>query len=101
MAIVNARCGLSHNVESPRVPSSHSSGMPFGWGYKHVRNVGPSIGKRHPDEREAFLGHAVRGTSRFYEGGVDETYLVELVNLIGAEYFHGETVKTKGKKRAR
>ena len=64
-----------------------------GYDYKHLRNVGPSIGKRHkrhPDEREGFLGHAVRGTSRFYEGDVDETYLVELVNLIGVEYFGGK-----------
>lgn len=64
-----------------------------GYDYQHLRNVGPSIGKRkkrHPDEREAFLAHAVRGTSRYYEGDVDATYLVEFVDLIGNEYFGGE-----------
>ncbi len=51
--------------------------------------------KRHPDEREAFLGHAVGGgTSRFYEGDVADDYLVPLVNLIGHDYFTGEEVLT-------
>ncbi|MFH0981615.1 MAG: tyrosine-type recombinase/integrase [Planctomycetota bacterium] len=65
------------------------------WSFKHLRNVGPTLGKRarrSSDEREAFLGHVVHGTSRFYEGDVDETYLIPLVNLIGAEYFDGEQV---------
>ena len=39
-----------------------------------------------------FLGHVVDGTSRFYEGDVDEAFLVSLVNLIGEQYFDGEHV---------
>ena len=65
------------------------------WSFKHLRIVGPTLAKRaklSPDEREAFLGHVVKGTSRFYEGDVGEEYLVSLVNVIGAEYFAGEIV---------
>lgn len=29
---------------------------------------------------------------RFYEGDVGDDYLVDLVNLIGAEYFDGERI---------
>jgi hypothetical protein len=47
----------------------------------------------YDDERDAFLGHVVRGTSRLYEGDVDETYLVPLVNLIGQHYLDGEQVQ--------
>ncbi len=69
-----------------------------GWSMKHLRNVGPTLGKRGKrptDERDAFLGHAVggTGTSRWYEGDVDEHYLTELVNLIGSAYFDGEQVE--------
>lgn len=74
-------------------PGSQTQRLPT---FKHLRNIAPSIGKRHrrhPDEREAFLGHAVKGTGRFYEGDVDQTCLVDLVNLIGGDYFDGETVK--------
>ena len=69
---------------------SKAAGVDGGWSFKHLRNVGPTLArraKRHPDEREAFLGHAVRGTSRFYEGDVDQTFLAELVELIGEQYF--------------
>ncbi|MHC4094258.1 MAG: hypothetical protein ACYSVY_28965 [Planctomycetota bacterium] len=71
------------------------AGVDRRWSYKHGRNVGPSIAKRAKlprDEREAFLGHVVDGTSKFYEADVDETFLVDLVNLIGEQYFGGERV---------
>lgn len=67
------------------------------WSFKHLRNVGPTLGKKaklSKDERDAFLGHVVNGTSAFYEGDVDETYLVDLVNLIGKHYFDGERVES-------
>ncbi len=67
-----------------------------GWTPKHLRNIGASLGKKHKrpeEERQAFLGHVVgTGTSRFYEDDVDETYPLDLVNLIGSEYFDGEQV---------
>ena len=65
------------------------------WRLKHLRNVGPTLGKtrgRPTDERTTFLAHSEGGTNRFYEGDVDDDYLVELVNLIGEEYFDGEHV---------
>ena len=61
--------------------------------FKHLRNVGPTLAKRaklSPDERNAFLGHTVNGTSRFYEGDVDESYLLPLVELIGTQYLDGQ-----------
>ena len=64
--------------------------------FKHIRNVAPTLGKRNKlskDERDAILGHVVAGTSKFYEDSVDATYLVDLVNLVGAEYFGGEQAK--------
>ena len=77
------------------------------WRLKHLRNVGPSLGKyhkRHADERTTFLAHSEGGSNQFYEGTVGEDYLVELVNLIGEEYFDGEEVyvhsKTSGEKVA-
>lgn len=71
------------------------AGVDRRWSFKHLRNVGPSIAKRAKlprDEREAFLGHVVDGTSKFYEADVDETFLVNRVNLIGEQYFGGEHV---------
>lgn len=65
------------------------------WSFKHMRNVGATLGKRgrrSRDERDAFLGHVVDGASKFYEGDVDETYLIPLVDLIGEQYFGGEKV---------
>ncbi|MGD2111621.1 MAG: hypothetical protein PVI86_19770, partial [Phycisphaerae bacterium] len=65
------------------------------WRLKHLRNVGPTLGKyhkRHADERTTFLAHSEGGSNQFYEGNVGEDYLVELVNLIGEEYFDGEQV---------
>ena len=52
------------------------------------QGVGPTLRKRDErpqDDRGAFLGHAVggTGTSRWYEGDVDEHYLTKLVSLIG------------------
>ena len=61
--------------------------------FKHLRNVGPSLGKRAKlsrDERDAFLGHVVDRSSSDYEADVDETYLIDLVNIIGEHYFGGE-----------
>ncbi len=72
------------------------SGVDGSWSFKHLRNVGPTLARRarlSNDEREAFLGHVVGGTSRFYEGDVDETYLIPLVDLIGEQYFDGEKVE--------
>lgn len=66
-----------------------------GFTFKHIRNVGPTVGrnnKRPIDEREAILGHVIEGNSKFYTGEFDESFLVELVNLIGRDYFGGETV---------
>ena len=63
---------------------------------KRLRNVSSSIGrihKRPEDERQAFLGHVANGSNKWYEDpdlGAD--YLLPLVDLIGAEYFDGETV---------
>ena len=67
------------------------------WTFKHIRNVGSSLAKRAKppvDERQAFLGHAINGTSKFYEGNVDQTYLITLVNLIGAEYLEGNSIRS-------
>ena len=63
--------------------------------FKSLRNIAPSLGKaakRSKDERDAILGHAVEGTSKFYEDEVGVEYLCELVNLVGKEYFDGEAV---------
>ena len=50
------------------------------------------------------MAHSEGGSNQFYEGTVGEDYLVELVNLIGVEYFDGEEVyvhsKTSGEKVA-
>lgn len=67
-----------------------------GWTMKHLRNVGPSLGrvhKRPDDERQVFLGHIANGTNVFYEDpDLGPEYLLDLVDLVGADYF-GETVK--------
>lgn len=63
------------------------------WTFKHLRNVGPTLAKRAAmprDFRDALLGHTVNGSSRFYEGDVDERYLLPLVKMIGDEYFDVE-----------
>jgi len=65
------------------------------WSIKHLRNAGPTVAKRSGlsrDTRDAFLGHVVNGTSKFYEGDLDETYLIPLVNEIGRIYCDGERV---------
>jgi integrase len=72
-----------------------AAGVKNGQSLKHMRNVGPSLGKRAKltrDERDAFLGHVVtRSTSDHYEDELPPEYLAEIVNLIGKEYFGGET----------
>jgi integrase len=63
------------------------------WSCKHIRNVAPSLAKRHGrplDERNAILGHQCESTARFYEGDLDEHYLVPLVNLLGRDYLSGK-----------
>ncbi|GJM23953.1 MAG: hypothetical protein DHS20C16_03680 [Phycisphaerae bacterium] len=65
---------------------------------KHIRNVGGSLAKRHklPDAnglKLAFLGHDENGTNKLYTGDVDQSYLVELVNLIGKEYLSGDQIR--------
>jgi integrase len=70
-----------------------------GFTFKHLRNVGSTLARRARLsllEIDAFLGHDINGTSRFYVGDVDETYLVPLVNLIGTEYFDGEQITNEG-----
>ncbi len=65
------------------------------WSFKRLRNIGSTLAKRaklSTDERQAFLGHAIGGTSKFHEGDLDERYLTDLVNLIGNTYFGGESV---------
>lgn len=64
-----------------------------GWSLKHLRNVGPTLGKIHKlstDERDALLGHITNGSHADYE---DETeigaeFLIAAVNLIGKEYLN-------------
>ncbi len=68
-----------------------------GWTMKHLRNVGSSLGRIHrrpDDERQAFLGHVANGSNKWYEDpDLGAGYLLPLVNLIGADYFGGETVQ--------
>ena len=71
-----------------------------GWRLKHLRNVGPSLGrdrKCYQDERTTFLAHSEGGSNQFYEGVAGEDYLVDIVNLIGEEYFDGEEVYVHSK----
>jgi integrase len=68
-----------------------------GWSWKHLRNIAGSLGRKNKIQTEVIdtlLGHAVKGVSSRYtdETEVDAAYLVPMVNLIGAEYFDGETV---------
>ncbi len=47
-----------------------------GWTFKHLRNVGGTLGLRGKltrFEADAFVGHEINGMSRFYLGDVDET----------------------------
>lgn len=72
-----------------------AAGVSANWKFKHIRNIAPSVGRRHrrhPDEREAVLGHRCSATRAFYEGDFDASYLLPLVELVGQEYFdHGPT----------
>lgn len=82
---------VSHTMKRLRA----EAGVDACWSFKHLRNIGPTLARRarlSSDEREAFLGHVVRGTSRFYEDDVDEHYLIPVVNLIGQHYGGGEQV---------
>lgn len=66
--------------------------------FKHIRNIGSSLGRLHKlsrDERDALLGHVVAGTSKFYEEDVDHRYLIDVVNLVGREYFDGDQILTR------
>jgi integrase len=75
-----------------------------GFTFKHLRNIAPTLGRRHKlsrDERDAILGHVVEGTSKFYEDGIDASYLVDLVNLVGREYFGGEQIDAPGQAQDR
>jgi integrase len=89
------RCGRNR-VSATMKRLRDGASVDESWSFKHLRNVGATLGKRgrrSRDERDAFLGHVVDGTSKFYEGDVDETYLIPLVDLIGEQYFGGEHVK--------
>ncbi len=41
---------------------------------------------------DRFLGHTLKRERAKYLGDVDPDYLTDLVNLVGAHYFDGETV---------
>lgn len=63
--------------------------LPKGVWFKRLRKCGPTLAakQRKPrivqDDREAFLGHTVKGTCRFYEDGIGEDLLIDMVNVIG------------------
>jgi len=60
------------------------------WSFKHLRNVAPTVrrdAKLPTDMSDTLLGHAIHGTSRFYTGDADETYLLPLVRAVGNRYF--------------
>ena len=66
-----------------------------GWSFKHLRNIGGTLGDKGGLSEmmiDRFLGHTLKRERAKYLGDVDASYLVPLVNLIGAEYFNGETV---------
>ena len=66
-----------------------------GWSFKHLRNIGGTLGDKGGLSEmmiDRFLGHTLKRERAKYLGDVDASYLVPLVNLIGAEYFDGETV---------
>jgi len=43
---------------------------------------------------DRFLGHTLKREREKYLGDVGPDYLIDLVNLIGANYFGGQTVTT-------
>lgn len=43
---------------------------------------------------DRFLGHTLKRERAKYLGDVGPDYLIDLVNLIGANYFGGQTVTT-------
>ncbi len=65
------------------------------WTFKHLKNVAPSLRKKHRLDSEmsdAILGHIPKGskTSKFYEDDVDESYLLPLVELVDNHFFGGK-----------
>jgi integrase len=91
--------GIARMFTRLKKTAAVNSGLTF----KHIRNVGPTLRKQAglpTDMSDAILGHTVAGTSKYYEGDVDETYLAPVVNLIGKEYFGGETVQGTTRRQA-
>ena len=65
------------------------------WTLKHLRNVGGTLADKYGMSEmkvDRFLGHTLKKGRAHYLGSVDQTYFVDLVNLIGRDYFDGETV---------
>ena len=69
--------------------------------FRLCRNVGSSIGLKHSkeisvDQREYFLRHSNDAMHKRYEDQgmvIDETFVLDLVNLIRTTYFGGEKVE--------
>ena len=67
------------------------------WSFKHLRNVGPTLGRDATpaidrELRDALLGHINTAILDSYTAPHHAKLLVPLVNVIGAEYFNGEQV---------
>ena len=65
-----------------------------GWSFKHLRNVGGTLAEREGMSElkiDRFLGHTLKRKRAKYLGNVGPSYLTDLVNLIGTEYFDGDT----------
>ncbi len=65
-----------------------------GWSFKHLRNVGPTLGRDAGISRElrdAFLGHKTGEVLEHYTAPLHARQMVDLVNLVGKVYL-GETV---------
>lgn len=69
-----------------------------GWSFKHLRNVGGTLADKEGMSEmkiDRFLGHTLKRERAKYLGDVGPDYLIDLVNLIGANYFAGQTVRER------
>ena len=69
-----------------------------GWSFKHLRNVGGTLADKEGMSEmkiDRFLGHTLKRERAKYLGDVGSDYLIDLVNLIGAHYFAGQTVRKR------
>lgn len=58
--------------------------------FKHLRNIAPTVRRDKglpADMSETILGQSIKGTTRFYTGDADETYLLPLVAAVRDVYF--------------